>query len=264
MRGLCRGTLGSRPGHRQDSCFLGILSATSRFPQELGLPEGLASFLRQICCGKSLELGLGKERICLQTCARGEMCVGGGGLCFRPRSCAVSLRPGAGGRPGRVPRGTRGKNHSCSLPPSSAGEPLPRWHVGLAVLPTRGAPPAPVRSAPSAVSSLTESLMGTSLLSTVLGSGGLGWRRGGCTPRVARLCGGLQNQPEVSGSGNREICPPPQASAACCPCPWPPGAADAGNGEKRLPLWAEGHAGNTATCSFPSMQVERQGRLICD
>lgn len=30
-----------------------------------------------------------------------------------------------------------------------------------------------------------ESLMGTSLLSTALGSGGLGWRRGGCTPRVA-------------------------------------------------------------------------------
>ena len=54
-----------------------------------------------------------------------------------------------------MPHGTRGKNHSCSLPPSSAGEPLPRWHVGLAVLPTRGAPPAPVRSAPSAVNSLT-------------------------------------------------------------------------------------------------------------
>lgn len=49
--------------HSQDSCFLGTLAATSHFPQELPLPAGLASFLSQICCGKSLELGLGKEKV---------------------------------------------------------------------------------------------------------------------------------------------------------------------------------------------------------
>lgn len=53
--GLRRGVLGSRSGHRQDSCFPGILSHAA-LPQELGLPEGLAGFLRQICCGKGLEL----------------------------------------------------------------------------------------------------------------------------------------------------------------------------------------------------------------
>lgn len=47
--------------HSQDSCFLGILSATSHFPQELCLPAGLADVLSQVCCGKSLELGLGKD-----------------------------------------------------------------------------------------------------------------------------------------------------------------------------------------------------------
>ena len=63
----------------------------------------------------------------------------------------------AGGRrrTGQSAPRTRGKNHNCSPPPSSASEPLPRWYVGLAVLPTRGVPPAPVRSASSAASSLT-------------------------------------------------------------------------------------------------------------
>lgn len=65
--------------HSQDACFLGILSATSHFPQELCLPAGLASFLGQICCGKSLELGLGKDEVTAACRLRHvEGCVYGG------------------------------------------------------------------------------------------------------------------------------------------------------------------------------------------
>lgn len=124
------------PGARS-SRGLGWLPETNLLWKELGTGIGQRSYLPA------------------DFCTWRDVCVGGGGLCFScPRLRGVSLRPGAGGRLGRVPCGAGGRNHSCS-PPPSAGEPLPRWHVGLAVLPTRGVPPAPVRSVPAAASSLT-------------------------------------------------------------------------------------------------------------
>lgn len=102
------------------------------------LPEGLAGFLRQIC-GKGLEL-IGAKIVSACRLLHVERCVGGGGLFFScPRLRAVSLRPGQEEDWAECPPGP-GVRTTIALLPSSASEPsCSRWHVGLAVLPTRGA-----------------------------------------------------------------------------------------------------------------------------
>lgn len=102
--------------------------------------------------------------------------------------------------------------------PSSASEPpAPAGMWGWLSSPPEARSSTPsIRRPLQRVAASLESL--TSLLSTAPGSGGWGWWRGGCTPGWLG-CGGLQNQPGVSRSGNREIFPPPQASATCALVP---------------------------------------------
>lgn len=167
--------LGSRPGRRQDSCFPGILSATLRVPQELGLPEGLAGFLRQICCGKSLELGLGKDHICLQTSARGEMCVWGAGGYASPALDYVGCLydPGQEDDWAECPAGL-GVGTTVALLPLLPASPCRAGMWGWLSSPPEACLQRPSVRCPLQQAASLESLMGTSLLSTEPGSGGLG------------------------------------------------------------------------------------------
>lgn len=105
---------------------------------------------------KGLGTGIGQRSyLPADFCTWRDVCGGWGAMLLLPQITCSVFTAGGRRRTGQSAPRTRGKNHNCSPPPSSASEPLPRWYVGLAVLPTRGVPPAPVRSASSAASSLT-------------------------------------------------------------------------------------------------------------
>lgn len=182
VRGLCRGGAGLKAWAQAGLLLSGhtlshvALSPGARSSRGLGrLPETNLLW-------KELGTGIGqRSHLPADFCTWRDVCGGWGAMLLPPLDYVQCLRPGAGGGLGRVPCGAGGRNHSCS-PPLSAGEPLPCWHVGLAVLPTRGAPPAPVRSVPAAASGLTGKSDGDQSSFHCAGLWGAGLAEGGLCP----------------------------------------------------------------------------------